>query len=582
MIVCCSRAYAGTRQQLNFIINLEPKLSIKKDLDNLAKDIIKNANLYNTTNQKNYWAIEAKKLFTKLLYSYGYYECLVEEVSDSPDVGDVVFNIVAGDRYKIGEILILHNEHSNKNITLPTLDNIKISPGDVVLAQDIDNAQQKISRFIERHNCLLSFSVSNQCILNSVKKDVSITFLVNAGPTAVIESVDFIGLKSVKADYVKKLIKLNKGQCFKNSYIRDARGYLQKSGLFASTTPSIPTAVNKDGAVPVTFNLTERKFRSFKTGLNYSTYSSIGTVVGWEHRNLFGSGEKGNVDLSGNKKEQVLELSYIKPFFQRDDQKLRFNAKIENKKSKAFYSKGINSSILLERELSSKWQGGAGARLSYDNVDHTSQSKTKRQYYLVSMPFFLTYDTRNNILNPRKGYYLNFDLAPFLQINKDNTSFVKNQISATTYCSNNKVKLRPTLALKAAIGSILGVDSIKVPMTERFYVGGSSSVRGYANQLVGSLDKNNKTIGGRSFVETSAEIRLKLSKSMQLVSFVDSGFVYNKQTPNLNKKLLHGVGFGIRYATNFGPIRFDIGFPTKRRKSVDQAFQLYFGIGQAF
>jgi translocation and assembly module TamA len=73
-----------------------------------------------------------------------------------------------------------------------------------------------------------------------------------------------------------------------------------------------------------------------------------------------------------------------------------------------------------------------------------------------------------------------------------------------------------------------------------------------------------------------------VNDTIGIVSFLDNGFAYNSLTPNLKKKLLHGGGFGFRYLTNFGPLRFDVGFPLNRRKFIDKYYQLYFGIGQSF
>ena len=89
-------------------------------------------------------------------------------------------------------------------------------------------------------------------------------------------------------------------------------------------------------------------------------------------------------------------------------------------------------------------------------------------------------------------------------------------------------------------------------------------------------------MGGRSFLETSLELRLRLTDNIEVVGFIDSGLAYSNIIPLSEQKLLHGAGFGFRYITDFGPIRADIGFPLKRRKFIDDAFQLYFGIGQAF
>ena len=73
-----------------------------------------------------------------------------------------------------------------------------------------------------------------------------------------------------------------------------------------------------------------------------------------------------------------------------------------------------------------------------------------------------------------------------------------------------------------------------------------------------------------------------MNDSIGVVGFLDSGFAYSSLTPQLRKRLLQGAGLGVRYLTNFGPLRFDVGFPLKRRKFVDKSYQLYFGIGQSF
>ncbi|CAN0587634.1 unnamed protein product, partial [Ectocarpus sp. 12 AP-2014] len=145
-----------------------------------------------------------------------------------------------------------------------------------------------------------------------------------------------------------------------------------------------------------------------------------------------------------------------------------------------------------------------------------------------------------------------------------------------------ETKLSPVIAVRGSFGSILGVRSVKLPINEKFYVGGAQSLRGYEYQLVGELDSKKRPLGGRSFIETSIELRLSMTDTIGIVGFLDSGMAYSAITPNFKLPLMHGAGFGFRYMTNFGPIRADIGFPLKKRKGVDKAFQLYFGIGQSF
>ena len=567
-------------KELKIEIKIDKNSPIQKKLLELVKEMEQTAKIYKTTNQKSYWENEGKKSFYKLLRSEGYYASIIDVEIPSNQSNSIIFHISLSQRYTISKISITHIDYSNKNIKTPNIDDLKIKSGQFAIAEKILNAEKTLLNYIENNNCLLSITVSHAAIINHLDNKIEISFLINAGPSATIEKVDFTGLKRVKSTYVHKLVGLENGQCFRQSYITKARGALQKSSLFASTTPTIPVATNKDGSVPVIFNLTERKPRSLKAGIGYGTDLGLGASLGWEHRNFFGSGEKMEADLFGNQKEQILELNYIEPFYKRNDQTLKLGAKAENRKSKAFASKEGTISGLLERKLTKKWTAGGGVRFSQSKIKETGKGKSKT-FSLLSTPLYIVHDTRNNILDPKKGFEFKFGGAPYFNVRSKEKPFFKTYIFGSTYFSL-QTKLKPVLAIRASTGSILGLDSVKVPHTERFYVGGSNSLRGYAYQLAGKLDENKRPLGGRSFVETAIELRLKITDQIGIVGFLDSGLSYISTQPDIKQKLLHGAGFGVRYLTDFGPIRADIAFPLKRRKFIDKSYQLYFGIGQAF
>jgi len=574
---------AAQENDLRFVIKLDSKLWLMKYLESLGKEMEQTAKIYKTTDQKAYWESEAKKSFSKLLRSKGYYAHTIDvEIPDKTNNHSIIFNIVAGQRYKISALSIVLTDTSNKDVNVLAIDKIGIKIGDYVIAKNVLDAEKKVIEHLENKNCILSLSVNHEAEIDHVNKDVKIRFLIEAGPSTKLEKVEFVGLKTVKAEYVRKLVKLLDDRCLKRRYIYESRGFLQKSGLFSSTTPIIPEYVNKDGSVPIGFNLTERKARSLKAGIGYETDLGLGAALGWEHRNLFGSGEELKTDLLGNQREQILGLDYSKPFFKRDDQTLRLGTKFENRKLKTFASKEASMFGYLERELSQEWSGGVGTKFSNAVVKRIEQNITsKRRYSLISSPLFVIYDTRDNILDAKKGRLLELETAPYFYMDSKEKPFLKTQISASTYF-NIKTKLQPVIAIRAATGTIVGTKPRSIPETERFYVGGNNSLRGYAYQFASNLDSNNRPTGGQSFVEMTIELRLKMNDDIGIVSFLDNGYAYNSVTPDLKKKLLHGAGLGVRYLTNFGPLRFDIGFPLKRRKFVDKSYQLYFGIGQSF
>ena len=569
---------AGSKA-LTIEVKTEQDSPIKKELLALAKEMERIAEIYQTTNQKAYWENEGKKSFYKLLHSKGYYSSTIDVEITNNKTNSIIFHINNWQRYTIDNITIKHTNDSNKNIIIPTTDSLKIKAGQFAIAENILGAQKKLFEYIENNNCLLSLNISHEATINHLDNKVDIIFLIDAGPTATIEKVEFTGLKEVNPEYVRKLVGIKNGQCFRNSYITKSRNLLQKSGLFASTSPDIPTKTNKTGSVPVIFKLTERKARSFKAGIGYGTDLGLGVTLGWEHRNFFGNGEEIDINLFAKQKEQLLELNYSEPFYKRDDQTLKLGIELENKTSKAFDNKEVSVSAFLERKLSETWTGGFGTRFSQSKIK--TKGRKTQHFSLLSTPLFLVNDTRDNILDPSKGYELKIEGAPYFSIRSKEKPFFKTQISGSTYFALT-TKSRTIIAVHAATGNILGIKSAKIPHTERFYVGGSNSLRGYAYQLAGELDKNKRPLRGRSFLETSLELRLRLTDNIEVVGFIDSGLAYSNIIPLSEQKLLHGAGFGFRYITDFGPIRADIGFPLKRRKFIDDAFQLYFGIGQAF
>lgn len=553
----------------------KPFLELAKEMENIAKT-------YQTSDQTLYWENEGRKSFDKLLKSLGYYSnsINVESLTEGKK-NTLIFRIQAWRRYNIDSVHIKYTPDSNHNINTPQISDLLVQPGHYAVAKNILKTEKQIADYIENNNCLLSAEVSHQAVINHLEKKISLVFTVNAGPAATIEKVTFKGLKTIKPDYVHKLVKLENGQCFRNSYIAKSRGTLQKSGLFAATNPSIPTKTNKDGSVPVEFDLTERKPRSIKFGFGYSTDLGPGASAGWEHRNFFGSGEKVTANLFGNKREQTLDVGLVKPFFQRDDQTLKLGLALENLISKAYNSREGTVSAFVEREFSPSFTAGIGSSVTQAAIKGREENKWTYAS-LLSVPVFFTHDTRSNILDPTNGHEIKTEITPFFNSHEETKPFAKAQISASSYFLVPTI-MSPVLAVRAATGSIFDVKLDTLPYTERFFVGGSGSLRGYVPQMASNLTSANNPIGGRSFLETSIELRLRATESVGVVGFFDSGFAYpNKIIPLKNQKILHGAGIGFRYITDFGPLRFDLAFPLKRRKFIDHAWQAYFGIGQNF
>jgi outer membrane protein insertion porin family len=119
-----------------------------------------------------------------------------------------------------------------------------------------------------------------------------------------------------------------------------------------------------------------------------------------------------------------------------------------------------------------------------------------------------------------------------------------------------------------------------LPLVERFFLGGRSTVRGYAQDTLGPRGGAGNPTGGNAFIETNLELRTSLGKGIGLVTFLDSGNVWQK-AGDINWSLKHAVGLGLRYNTPVGPLRVDYGYKLKKEEGLSRG-EIFFSIGQAF
>jgi translocation and assembly module TamA len=178
-----------------------------------------------------------------------------------------------------------------------------------------------------------------------------------------------------------------------------------------------------------------------------------------------------------------------------------------------------------------------------------------------------------------------FNLTPTLSLGHPNATFFITQATASAYFDLNNLGLsrtagRSVLALRGLAGVAKGAGQESLPPDQRFYAGGSGTIRGYAYQSVGPLFFDDNPIGGTAINAGTAEFRQRIGTNFGAVVFVDAGQVSNNTNP-FEGALRFGAGAGVRFYSPIGPIRLDIAVPVERR-STDNAFEVYIGLGESF
>jgi translocation and assembly module TamA len=193
-------------------------------------------------------------------------------------------------------------------------------------------------------------------------------------------------------------------------------------------------------------------------------------------------------------------------------------------------------------------------------------------------------------------------VTPTRSLAANDATFVITQIKFAGYIDVGSLfKGRPgrsVLALRGLAGLAEGATELSLPPDQRFYGGGSNTIRGYEYQSVGPIFNCPKELpanesctqtpfGGTAIVAGTVEFRQRFGKSWGTAVFVDGGQVSDslRLQPDIFRV---GVGAGVRYYTPIGPIRLDFAVPLHTGEVPEsqvydqQRFQIYIGLGQAF
>lgn len=514
----------------------------------------------------------------EVLRSEGYYDAVLSyrTASDVKPV-KVTIEVEPGPRFKLAAFDIEYEAPAPEEKARPKPGDIGITPGMPARAPDVRGAETRAVGWLRDRGYPFAKSAGLKAKVWHDKDEMTVRLTLNAGPRATLGPLSIAGLKTVKEDYIRRIVDWPEGATFDQRKINGVRTILNATGLFSSIKITTVDAVRPDGSLPVAVEVAESPQRSIGFGLRYSTDIGFGGDVFWEHRNFFGRNEKLGFTITGALVEQVGRMNFRKPAFLQREQALLATAELANRDTDAFEQQSAAATVSLERPLIEKWRGTVGVSASYDIV---KDDDGEQQFKLFGLPLSATRTTTDNPLNPSRGTVIELNATPYAGTSNDPVRFLRTTAGGSAYYAVDK-KARFILAGRARVGSIVGEKTSALPADKRFYAGGGGSVRGYEFQKVGPLDSDENPTGGRSLLELSGELRIRLTEKFGLVPFIDGGMVTEESYPSFDEDLLWAGGLGFRYYTGFGPLRLDIAFPINGRP-VDDLFQFYVSFGQAF
>jgi outer membrane protein assembly factor BamA len=195
----------------------------------------------------------------------------------------------------------------------------------------------------------------------------------------------------------------------------------------------------------------------------------------------------------------------------------------------------------------------------------------------------VVWDLRDSPFNPTRGSIHGANVKEAMDLLGSKANFTKATVQTTWFFP---LAERSVLALSARAGMAWPhKDTLEVPINERFYLGGGTTVRGYIQDSIGPpsdvpASSSKVPTGGDGMVQLNAETRLNTAEGSGVVFFIDAGNVWVQQAIHLND-LRAAYGMGLRYSTPVGPLRVDYGQKIHRRTGESPG-ELHFNIGHAF
>ncbi|WP_404368267.1 autotransporter assembly complex family protein [Sphingomonas sp. MMS24-J45] len=529
-------------------------------------------------------AREDATLLTTLLRSEGYYDArVVTRVEPSATRPLVVLDADPGTLYKFQGVTVAGIDAAGEKAEA-LRKAFGVTSGDAVNSDVVAAGETSLRNSIADGGFPFAVIGDPQIVVDRAARTATLDMAVVPGGERRFGQVTMTsGTKLFDARHVQDIARFTPGQPYDASALVDLRRALIQTGL-VSTVKVEPVEGKEPGTVDIAVGLEPAPPHTIAGQLGYGTGEGARAEISWTHRNLFPP--EGALTLRGvlGTREQLASAIFRRNNFHGRDRILTASLTASNLTRDAYQARTFGLAGSLERQTNiffqKKWTWSVGGELLASeerDVDASTGAPRRRTYFIGALPTTLSYDGSDDLLDPTRGFRLSGRLSPELSLEGNAFGYARLQVDASAY---RTVATGAVLAGRVRLGTIAGAPRDAVAPSRRFYAGGGASVRGYSYQGIGPRDPNNVPIGGRSLAEFSIEARVKAFGNFGVVPFFDGGNISTGTLPSFSD-LRFGAGLGVRYYSNFGPIRIDVGTPLNPQKG-DARVAVYVSLGQAF
>ncbi|MDY7229968.1 outer membrane protein assembly factor BamA [Hyalangium rubrum] len=537
-------------------------------------------------------------------YDRGYINVRIDKptISLSADKRDIFINIklVEGEPYDIGGIdydgdLIVPKELLAARMTTVRGERFNRSK----LGTDIQNLTD-----VYYDQGYAYANINPVTAVNADAKTVDLTFDIQKGPQVTIERIDIIGNSKTRDKVIRREMRVYEGELFNGTGVRRSKDRVNALGFF-ETVDITQKPGSTDDRLVLQVEVKEKATGTFQVGLGFSNVENFIFTAQVSQNNFLGWGQTVSASAQISGLRSLIQLSFYDPYFLDTQYLLSADFFRVDADYEGFVRRSTGGSVSLGYQFVDDLLGTVGYTREYVDVEAGQNlgSVLLANQFLSGVTsaarLSLSFDRRDNRLFPSKGFihYGSVEFAP---------SFLGGTFLFTRYSAYSRLYFPLPLGFvfktNATVGYIQQLDSTKpLPISELYYLGGINTVRGYflrsisPTLLVPRSDSPDATViefptGGDKQLVLNLELEFPVFEKAGIrgVLFYDAGNAYARNESlfrdlqdDVPLGLFHSVGFGFRWFSPIGPLRFEWGIPLTRR-AEDEPILFEFTIGNFF
>jgi outer membrane protein insertion porin family len=404
------------------------------------------------------------------------------------------------------------------------------------------------------------------------KKDdeakVTVVYRIKTGEKVTINDVIISGNSRTIDRVIRREIFLAPGDEYSLTEIQESKNALQRTGYFEGV--DIQEKRVSDSTMNLIVEVKEAPTGNIMAGGGYGSYDGLMFNASISDKNIVGSGINVSLSTEISQRAQKNSLSFLNPrlndstysaglsFFINS---YEYDYDYDDSTDDVYYTnKSRGGYISFGKILNRYLKGGLTLNYIYTDISSTSDYYLTDSYIKSSIAPSLTFNNTDDYFVPRSGVYATTSLEYADKIFDTNTQFLKTYSTLQTFWGfRDWIDFDAILRYKLRFGYVNTFGY--TPTSERFYLGGVRTVRGFTYNKVypiSSDDDGTSIYGGTNSLSHSIELSLPLipSAKMRFALFYDQGWINNGPLDATDAMYIAGTGAVIEWYAPIGPVQF--------------------------